>query len=143
MSSTYTADHRTAQLEADVLTVLGDAIGLYEYNGGTEKPAIAFDHNTANHHSRPKVTGLEVVIEPENGIEFESFIGGSSLTEEIMRITLKQWDSTKTAQQPTLLLMRRLSRIVLDGSYRRVPRIAALDNIDQASFLVQFGLVYL
>lgn len=98
---------RLHQLRSDLLQILGDLIGTYT-KGSQATPAIEIDLGTRGEvlatgvqfPVRPKVTGLEVIVQPDTELTHEYLIGSRRKDIQTL-LTLKQWDITKTTIEAT------------------------------------------
>ncbi|MEM9264508.1 MAG: hypothetical protein AAGA46_03195 [Cyanobacteria bacterium P01_F01_bin.13] len=86
-----------------------------------------------------KHTGLEVVIEPEIDSNIRPLLGGDFYLTHVTRITLKQWDITKTTMTGRSLLIQELGNLI-NVVGPRIGRNTTLDTIEQQSFdIIQYA----
>jgi len=130
---------QTEQINADsILTVLAGRIGTYTYNGGFVEDAFKVEQNTEKSVERPKVSGLEVVLEPNVDVK-RTDLNTSVMERQYSRVTLKQWDLGLRALEDAQYLYDRLDNVEC-SSIEILPRNEQIDNLDQVSFLL-FDLV--
>lgn len=85
-------------------------------------------------YQKPKRhTGLEAVIEPEIDSNMQPLLGGDYYLTHTTRITLKQWDITKSVSTARSLLIKELGNLI-DVVGPKIGRNAGLDSIQQQSF---------
>jgi len=126
----------TEQQNSDAITaVMAGRIGTYSYSGGFTEPAFSVEQNLENKRTeRPKVTGLEIVLEPNVKVNRMGY-ASSYHERQYSRVTLKQWDITLRAYGDAMFLVDRLDNVEC-SSIKVMPRYAQIDNLDQVSFLL-------
>lgn len=132
-----------ADLRNRVATALSEELGTKTFATRTSESTVAaltIDDGSVPVTSgvpwtqKPKRhTGLEVVIEPEIDSNMRPLLGGDYYLTHTTRITLKQWDITKTTLTARSLLIKELGNII-DVVGPRIVRNARLDSVEQISF---------
>ena len=127
-------------LRAAIASLLDGQIGTYTYQGGLVTPALRVEDGrrspspqTVNVLGEPTVSGLEVVIVPESGMEFTPMLD-SRMVEVVTEIILKQWDADKSVRPARELIISSLEDVQSVGPL--VPRNSALESIESCSILL-------
>lgn len=124
------------EIRSRIVSALADELGTYTYTGVAgdtdNSPAIKIDRGAyPSGYQEPKVTGLEVVIEPEIASPgYAARLGGDFELSHQSRITLKQWDPGETTLTARSLLLKEFTNL-FDSPPVRVPRAEALGAPEQ------------
>jgi len=128
------------EIRSRILNALADEIGTYTYtdaNGATDvSAAIKIENHISpgGFYGEPKVSGLEVVIEPEIASPgYSARLGGDFVCAHRHRITLKQWDSSADTKTARSLMLREFTNL-FDSPPVRIIRNATVDSIEQLIF---------
>lgn len=125
-------------IRSRIATALSGQIGTYTYQSGATTPALRVEDGTAvDYEEQPKVTGLEVIIQPYTDPSLRIFIGDGAALEDVYAIRLAQRDVTKTVQSVIPALFLGL-RDILSGNPVYLPRNTRLDSLEQAIFFVPY-----
>lgn len=107
---------------------LGNLLGTYTLPNGVPVPAIAVlpDPRLGYHYppTNTQVTGLEVVILLDSGLESRPLTGGHNLTTSVVKIQLKQWDQSSNLVPAIEALI-----VAFGGGLQVGPRLLPLDKL--------------
>jgi hypothetical protein len=120
---------------SEITRILDGYIGIMRLGGGAEAIAIRNADDWTTDMSAPEVLGLEVVLEPAYALSYIDFASGGLIENPATRITLKQWDITKTTVIEASLLVRKFA-LIDRLSVVRVPRYRENGIIDQTSMVI-------
>jgi hypothetical protein len=127
---------RLAYYIAEIRRILDGRLGILRLSGGAEAIAIRNADDWTGDMQAPQVEGLEVVLEPAYALSYIDFASGGLIQNPTTRITLKQWDLSKTTVIEADLLARNFS-LIDRRSVVRVPRYRENGIIDQTSMVIQ------
>ncbi|HEY9697013.1 MAG TPA: hypothetical protein V6D10_07105 [Trichocoleus sp.] len=116
---------------------LSNELGSYTFSGGQTTPAIRIEDGSNPYPEEPKVSGLEIVIQPSIDIPVKYVLDGYQQTFAHL-IALKQWDIEKTALgylDTVMDTIGQFAELKVDRVNRQM-RLAGLDNIETLSFVV-------
>jgi hypothetical protein len=114
--------------------ILTGLLGEMTYANGVTSFAIRNADDWID-RAQPKITGLEVVLEPVNKLAFREFASAGLIEDIQTRLTLKQWDVKRTTIAESELLLRHFD-LVNRNSYRRIPRSTRAGVLDQSSMMI-------
>lgn len=118
-----------------IRTILDTRIGVMMLGTGATAIALRNADDWTDAKQAPKVTGLEVIVEPAYNLSYQDFASGGLIQRPRSRLILKQWDTTKTTVPEADLLLRKFS--LLDRrSAVRVPRFLGNGILDQTTMVI-------